>query len=291
MKKRMFMILGAVLAITGTGMAQSVQYKHDSDNYNQIASMEYKQYTFTPRSDYYSKIRKTILFVSFDVPGNGWHEDGYFGTGVNVEPNIYAGLIGEWDLVYNPDGYVDENWRKMAGLRAPAVLSAGLQKNYITDEDNWWQNIRNGDLLTIADRSGETPSALLGSSAVEVTANDRNDACRNIEQYLQQVNEPNMQVASAVEYECIQSNITNLRSAHMDDAKKAVELTAANGQLEKLKRKVSVRAKFCQFMDSTVYVPGKGFGDPDWKNNTIVSPADVSGALQAVRNLVNLNKL
>ena len=44
-------------------------------------------------------------------------------------------------------------------------------------------------------------------------------------------------------------------------------------------------------MDSTGYVPGKGFGDPDWKNNTIVSPADVSGALQAVRSLVNLNKL
>ena len=48
--------------------------------YNQWASMEFKQWQFEPDTYYYSKVRRSKrilgIKVSWDEPGNGYHDKG-----------------------------------------------------------------------------------------------------------------------------------------------------------------------------------------------------------------------
>lgn len=167
-------------------------------------------------------------------------------------------MTGELDRLYSPDGYVDEDWRIMSTLRAPAVATGIIQKDYINKENKYWQEIKTDDLLTIADREGIGTGIVPGSS--DITANDRNTYLSLIQKQLAKVEDPLLRVEAMIELEKIENNIRTIQSSHMDDARKTIELTAANHELKKLVKSLAFPSILKEFEDSVMFTPEYGFG-------------------------------
>lgn len=272
---------------------------HNKNTYNQVASMEVKQWEFTPKDDYFSKVRKKILFIKYDDPGEGYHDDGWFGigsilpTGSNYASYVLGvTLTGELERLTKPDHYVDEDWRKMSPLRASAYGEALLQNNYISKEDGYWRGIRAVDALTVADRSGVIAQGL-SLSATDVTENDRNEASRAVVHNLSGLEGTEFAEDVMLEFRMVQDGITNIRNAHMDDARKSVQLHNFNRQLEQLAKK-SYRMQLSKNLcDSVLY---KGLQATDNRNPfNDMQPSTLDKAfttgLQILEQIINFNKL
>lgn len=297
--KRFYRTLLCMALATVAVSADAQKKVHNEDTYNQLASMEFKHWKFTPKGDYYSKVRKKFLFISYDVPGQGYHDDGWFGSGIILPlgdsyASYVAGvtLTGELERLTKPDHYVDEDWRLMSPLRSSAYGEALLQKNYINKEDGYWRGIRAVDALTIADRSG-----LIGEgvslSAVDVTENDRNDACRFFLKNHQSINGTEEGDGLMLDYQRIQASVTAIRNAQMDDARKSVELHKYNRQLQELNKKTYLLGMTKMMCDSVVYkgLPVSDGNKPfnDMQPNTLDKV--FTTGLQILEQIVDFNKL
>ena len=292
-----FIFLGLLAMVAANAMAQ--KKVHNEHTYNQVASMEFKQWEFTPKDDYFSKVRKKILFIKYDDPGEGYHDDGWFGigtilpTGSNYASYV-AGvtLTGELERLTRPDHYVDEDWRKMSPLRASAYGEALLQKNYINQEEGYWRGIRAVDALTVADRSGALAQGL-SLSAVDVTENDRNEASRQVLHSLDKLQGTEWDEELTLDYRMLQDGITTIRNAHMDDARKSVQLHSLNRQLEQLSSK-SYRLELAKDLCDSVLYKGLTVGDKQNPFNDM-QPSTLDKAfatgLQILEQLINFNKL
>lgn len=216
-----------VLMAATFGM-QHMYAQHDKDNYNQWASMEYKQWKFTPESYYYSWYKKKIdlgLFsIKIDVPGLGVHDDGPGGIGIGG------------------DNYVNESWRQMDGLRSGATVTHLIESSYSRQEDEHWNTVYKGDLATIADRSLEI--------SYSITGDTRNRLKKQITDNLQAMDDETAD-NFRMEYNRILANIDNIHDAHMDNAKKIVAYENENRSLEKLAVLTNKVAKI-QLMDKFI---------------------------------------
>lgn len=223
MKRKMILVLTAA-----TMCMQHMYAQHDKDNYNQWASMEYKQWKFTPESYYYSWYKKKIdlgLFsIKIDVPGLGVHDDGPGGIGIGG------------------DNYVNESWRQMDGLRSGATVTHLIESSYSRQEDEHWNTVYKEDLATIADRSLEV--------SYSMTAGTRDRLKEQITDNLSAMND-NTADNFRLEYDRILDNISNIRNAHMDNAKKIVAYEKENRALEKLAVLTGKVAKI-QLMDKFI---------------------------------------
>lgn len=216
-----------VLMAATFGM-QHMYAQHDKDNYNQWASMEYKQWKFTPESYYYSWYKKKIdlgLFsIKIDVPGLGVHDDGPGGIGIGG------------------DNYVNESWRQMDGLRSGATVTHLIESSYSRQEDEHWNTVYKGDLATIADRSLDI--------SYSITGDTRNRLKKQITDNLQAMDDETAD-NFRMEYNRILANIDNIHDAHMDNAKKIVAYENENRSLEKLAVLTNKVAKI-QLMDKFI---------------------------------------
>ena len=238
MKKSTFVFLTGLALLTAT----EVKAQFDADNYNMFAGMEVMpQWKFTPEREYYSTYKKKINmgFFSFkmNVPGEGWHDNGFWGWGFNRTPNIYAAAAGNFSAVFLPDHYVKEVWRKMTPLRLSAVAEVELQYSSVSQSTKDWNSIMKKDALTEADRYGLAES--LGAdwlSAYQITSGDRNKACYAISTIIYQLeNDYDFDVDDLNdEYDSILQEVSTIHNAHMDNAKKLVALEACNKSLTKL---------------------------------------------------------
>lgn len=217
-----------LVLMTATLGLQHMYAQHDKDNYNQWASMEYKQWKFTPESYYYSWYKKKIdlgLFtIKIDVPGLGIHDDGPGGIGIGG------------------DNYVNEKWRQMTGLRSGATVTHILESSYSKKEDEYWNTVYKGDLATIADRSLEV--------SYSITKDTRDRLKKQITDNLDAMDR---ETASnfRMEYNRILDNVSDIRNTHMDNAKKIVAYENENRSLEKLAVLTGKVAKI-QMMDKFI---------------------------------------
>ena len=181
--------------------------QHNKDNYNQWASMEFKQWSFTPKSYYYSWYTKRVLGVKIKVPGEGVHDKGPAGLG----------LLG--------DNYVNQRWRQMTGLRATAVASHVLESGSAKAENEVWEDIMEKDLLTIADRELD--------AAYTMTKKERDRIVKKFALAL-----VGMDVKAAakylMEYKRITKNISNIRNSKMDNARKLEAYQKENKALKEM---------------------------------------------------------
>jgi len=216
--KRILMLIFVACFFTGKMYAQD---ESDNDIYNQIGSMEYKHWKFSPRAYYYSWDYKRVLGIKIPIPGLGIHDNGPAGIGIGG------------------DGYVDEKWRQMYPLRMTASTEALLQAGQTEDEKKFWKEINIKDLLVYADRSTDLP--LVGAKTV--TSDDRNEFSQRILDDIHEIRElggsENERIADdlRMEYDIIREEINIVVSAHEANANRLRTLQACNNRLRKLSKK------------------------------------------------------
>lgn len=213
-----------LVLMTATLGLQHMYAQHDKDNYNQWASMEYKQWKFTPRSYYYSWDYKRVLGIKIPIPGLGVHDNGPGGIGIGG------------------DNYVNEKWRQMTGLRSEATVTHILESSYSKKEDEYWNTVYKGDLATIADRSLEV--------SYSITKDTRDRLKQQITDNLEAMDGETAN-NFRMEYNRILDNVSDIRNTHMDNAKKIVAYENENRSLEKLAVLTGKVAKI-QIMDKFI---------------------------------------
>ena len=195
-----------------------------SDLYNQIASMEYKSWGFTPKWYYYSWYRKSIrvagIKISWDEPGLGIHDNGPAGIG-------------------GGDGYVKQRWRQMYPLRVTAAGESNIQAGYTDSERKFWEDINIKDAAVWLDRTVNLP--FIGASAV--TSDDRDEYGQQILDNIHKIRElggeENEDIADwlRTEYDTIMEEVNILRDVHEANSNRLRSLQSCNNRLRKLSRR------------------------------------------------------
>jgi len=301
MMKRLVPILMYVLLAVGQLYAQ-----HDPSKYDQFASMEYKQWDFSPTDYYYSRYWGKILDLPWPLSdiygwlpttgpnGPGWHDRGqwipFTGLYIGVVVNPYAAAVGHWDAAFHADGYVNESWRQYYSHRTAAAASAVLYKAESNRQDRYWADIRSLDLVTFADRSG-TLSGVIGPD--EVTAAERQQYIDVI--FKAESNLENQRLSDDImdEFHALQEQISVIRQAHMDNARKVVSMEELNKEFRVLAERAA-KHLINQYYDKAWQQFAGDSEDMKLQRQLvqdIVKMLDSSGRVQSLLNSVNLDKL
>lgn len=236
MKKIVNALLMAVIMLCATTVNAQ---RHDEGVYNQVASMEFKQWSFKPKNYYYSKVRKSKrvlgIKITWDEPGYGWHDKGEWVPLTNlyipVIANPYAAAGGNFEAAFTPDNYVNEKWRQNINHRTAANVEAALYKDYSNTERKRWEDMETEDLITLSDRQG-TLDFLTG--AKKVTASERDDAIEQININFEAIRDEKQREAIREEYETLEEMVSTIDDAHMDNSKKMIALEKINNDYKRL---------------------------------------------------------
>lgn len=222
MKMKRFLM--AVMVGICSLLTVSAQDESGDDLYNQIASMEYKSWGFTPKWYYYSWYKKKIdlgLFsITVDAIGLGIHDDGPGGIG-------------------GGDSYVDQKWRQMYPLRLTAAGESNIQARYTDNEREFWEDINIKDAAVFLDRSTNIP--FIGASAV--TSDDRDEYRQQILDNIFKIRElggeQNEDIADwlRTEYDTIMEEVNLLSGVHEANSNRLRSLQSCNNRLKKLSKK------------------------------------------------------
>lgn len=196
--------IGALMLISLLVIKSSA--KADRHNYNQWASMEFRQWYFTPQWYYYSWYTVYVLGVPIRLAGLGIHDNGPAGAGLG-------------------DHYVDESWRQMTPLRLTSVAEQTLETEHNKEEKEEWNEVYQKDLLTIADRNLD-----IGYS---ITEDRRSELIKDVDGYATLIGNYEKERVKE-EKEHILSNIKIIRETHMDNAKKISAYEKESDNLERL---------------------------------------------------------
>ena len=232
--KRLGLIALAGCISCGTLTAQD---ESTNDVYNQIASMEYKQWSFTPKWYYYNKYWGTVINMPWPLPDvKGW----IAGIGMHdkqgwVTPTLpyvpYYNFIG--------DNYVNEKWRQMYPHRLTASAEAEVQAGHTDDEREFWNDINITDVALYTDRSTDLP----GVGAQAVPADDRAEYNQRILDHIYNIRrlggQQNTRIADELrmEYDVIREEISIVGSAHERNANRLRTLQSCNNRLRRLAEK------------------------------------------------------
>lgn len=208
------------------------------DVYNQIASMEYRQWKFTPEYYYYSwymkKIDLGLFTIKTKVPGLGMHDNGPGGIG------------------FPGDNYVNEPWRMMSPLRASTVAEALLESRNTESEKDYWNKIMTKDLMVIADRSTNLPMV----GAKSVTADEREEISQSILDMLFEISEldnlkkyAQLLVEFRLQYDAINQEVDLIAGSNEDNSRRLRSLQDCNNRLRKLQDEVASAFKFIRTME------------------------------------------
>lgn len=197
-------LIGALLLVGSMTMVADKHYR------NQLASMEYKQWKFSPEYYYKSWYNEKILFITTKVPGLGLHDNGPGGIG-------------------GGDNYINERWRQMTPLRMTAVGENELQGGQVSDEQEYWEDLMTQDAITYADASTAVP--VIG--AWSVTSNDRNKYLTDIRKNINGFPEAYASVADRylTRLEVVTDEMNCVKNAYMSNSRKLTLLQDANRRL------------------------------------------------------------
>jgi hypothetical protein len=181
---------------------------HDGNNYNQIASEEFKQWDFSPKEYYYSWYKKKVVFWHVTVPGLGVHDKGFAGTHVP-----------------KGDNYVNERWRQMTPLRAASVATNAMNEEKVEEISKKWEEMAKQAALEEADA--------LVDAAYSITSSERNRLKRKITENILH-NEMKTMTNLTLEYERILSNIKYIKDSRLGNAERLEAYQAENKRLKEL---------------------------------------------------------
>lgn len=292
MKTRFLAWVALLVVATGSVKAQL---------YDQWASMEFKQWSFSPDKYYYSRKWGTIINMPWPLPDiKGWKgmEHGYMGYHdkglyeelthlyLPINPNPYTIAAGHWDAAYQPDNYVNENWRQQLGLRTPAAAESVLYKLESNKEEEYWSNIRELDVVTIADRSGVL-SGLTG--AATVTASERQEAMDAVNESYDNIKGTFLRELLMKEYNSLQEKVSVIDNAHMDNARKLVALQDINREWQELKKMVTDILNWQKYDENNKKYMGDMEKQYKWVRDMFKDSG--SSGKSSIMKLVNLDKL
>lgn len=195
-----------LLAIMGL---TSVTLNADGPNRDQWASMEYKQWKFSPKNYYYSWVYKKVLGITFKIPAAGIHDRGFGGVG------------------FPGDNYVNERWRQMAGLRIKAVTMTEMEDKATLEIRKRWDEIMLRDALELADKAVDAGKLIEDSK--------RNKISSQITRTAREL-PPDESQNIMDEYERIRQNINIIHKAFIPNADKIVAYRKQLNKLERLNR-------------------------------------------------------
>lgn len=230
-------------------MAQS-----DEDYYNQVASMEYKQWKFTPKYYYYSWYRVSIkvlgVKISWDEPGLGIHDNGPMGIG-------------------GGDGYVNQKWRQMLPLRGETVTASLLSSNNTDNEKGYWGDVFAKDLVTYFDRGISLAGVEIKIpilNARSITKDETEEVSQRILDMLFKIEEldkgkkyEDLVNSFRLQYDAIHQEMDMTANVHEDNAKRLKGLQKSNDRLRKLHRKVGSAYKLVSFAEDSTMKAFEGF--------------------------------
>lgn len=205
----------------------------DEDIRNQLASMEYKQWKFTPESYYYSwymkKIDLGLFTIKTKVPGLGMHDHGPGGVG-------------------GADNYVNEEWRQMTRLRAIAAAEGLLQKGDTKDEMEQWEDIAAKDAVQYADKTLDLPYV----GAWSVTRNERDRHIERIYENIRKIPADSYELAVRFNEELrkLEEEASCIHNAVMENARKIDALNNLNFRYGELADKVENVVNLQRYTDS-----------------------------------------
>lgn len=254
--KKLFLSLMFLSLVAAKTDAQSVRYRHDKSNYQTFRNMELPttgwSWRGTPaESDWYSTYKKKIdlgLFsIKVTVPGNGWHDNGYWGWGYNIVPNMQTYRTDWW---FTPTNFVNQSYRKFEAHRLAALAESLVEKDNKESEYDYWQEMLEMDLAVMADKQGLVNTVTGGVvSAYDITSDLRNKAKEVIDAGLQAIDNPEVAADYAVEYLRLKSEIEVIKSSYILDASKLVELKSANDRLDALMENIKAYLKVREFQE------------------------------------------
>lgn len=302
--KKLFLSLMFLSLVTVETDAQAVRYRHDKSNYQTFRNMELPttgwSWRGTPaESDWYSTYKKKIdlgLFsIKVTVPGNGWHDNGYWGWGYNLIPNMQTYRTDWW---FNPTNFVDQPYRKFEAHRLAALGESLIEKNNKKSENDYWQEMLEMDLAVMADKQGLVNAVTGGMvSAYEITSDLRNKAKEVIDAGLQAIDNPEVAADYAIEYLRIKSEIEVIKDSYILDANKLIELKSANDRLDALMENIKAYLKVKEFQDminelaTTSPSGGKNCIDNLIKKMEKTNMNDGSSVINFILDQVDLTKL
>lgn len=239
-----------LLAVIGSVSVQA-QDESDGDIYNQIASMEYKQWSFTPKWYYYNRYWGTVIDMPWPIPDiKGWIP----GLGVHDSQGYVVPTL-PYVPFYNfiGDNYVNQKWRQMYPLRVEASAESWLQATQTEEEKKFWTDIQKKDMAVYLDRSTDMP--LIGANAV--TGDERDELSQNILDNLFEIRELGGEADKykelvedlRLEYDVIREEISLVNSSHEHNANRLRNLQDCNNRLRKLDKKVRATYKLINNME------------------------------------------
>jgi hypothetical protein len=181
-----------------TGLAQNPV--KDNNKINQLKSMEFMQWKFTPEEYYYSWYKQKVLWWTVKLPGLGIHDKGIGGIG-------------------GGDNYVNKYGNNIKQY-TPAIASVVLQRQEAKKQEEETKIVYNQELAKFADREVDY--------AYTLTASRRNELKNEFIQLLMKYasdnsfsNEREKNCKTLVfEYDRILANVKIINESHMSNATK-----------------------------------------------------------------------
>lgn len=216
----------------------ALMLKADGANQDQWASMEFKQWKFSPEGYYYSWVHKKFLGITFKLPGSGIHDRGTAGTRLPIPG----------------DNYVNERWRQMSGLRAEAAGMALLEKQEREKIKDRWEEILKRDGLELADKAVD--------AAKLIEDDKRGKLCSQITKMVEDL--PTGESLNIMdEYERIQQNIKIIHDAFIPNADKIVAYRKQMHKLERL-NKITRMIYIMRESEKIIHPEREAITDDDW---------------------------
>lgn len=216
LKKRIILTVAFCAAFSFCADICAQTAKYDPHRYNQIASMEFKQWHFTPERYYYSwydqKINLGLFSITVRLPGLGKHDNGFAGIG------------------FGGDGYVNERWRQMTPLRGATYVEAALEEKERAETTHQWKGLAIADGMELADNMADLTGA---QSSVRARYSKCKDRLSKLVPYLS-----DSEVARAEDQlQLIKETIDDISNSGMGSVRREKGYKTCRRQLEALENK------------------------------------------------------
>lgn len=173
----------------------------DNNKNNQLKSIEFMQWKFSPDWYYYSWYYKRVLGIKIKLPGLGLHDKGAGGTGIGG------------------DNYVNK-YNNNIKQYTPAIASVVLQRNEAEKQEQDTKEVYNQELAKFADKEIDY--------AYTLSASRRNSLKTEFLYYYNKYAKNNSFMPDGekncktllFEYERILANVKIIHESHMSNAKK-----------------------------------------------------------------------
>jgi hypothetical protein len=201
--KKLILIIGLGF-IWISGIAQAVMIVKDNNKINQMKSIEYMQWKFTPKWYYYSWYEEKVLGIEIPMPGLGLHQH-------------YINTYGN-----NNKQYI------------PAIASATYSRRQAEKEEADTKTVYNQELAKYVDREIDYVYSMTAPRREELKTDFLNYYDKYASDNSTETNKTQNCQTLMFEYDRILVNVQIINESHMSNAKKRESYLACEKELGEL---------------------------------------------------------